>query len=97
MALPKGVHRVKRRLASDAVRWHFYAWRGGPKYWEDDRKEPTDPDFSRAYADAVKRPKPGKLTVPALVDAFLDSAAMPKGERSRADLRKWALRFAAEF
>lgn len=97
MALPKGVHRVKRTLAGGRVRWHFYAWRGGPKFWEDVRREPTDPDFARVYTEAVMRPQPTELTVPALVDAFLSSTAMPKGDRSRADLRKWALRFAAHF
>lgn len=97
MALPKGVHRVKRRLVSGAIRWHFYAYRGGPKFWEDDVREPRDPDFARAYAEAVARPEPAVLTTPAMVDQFLFSTAMPKGERSRADLRKWALRFAEHF
>lgn len=32
-----------------------------------------------------------------MVDEFLTSTAMPKAERSRQDLRKWALRFAEEF
>lgn len=26
---PKGVHRVRRKVAT-GVRYHFYAWRGGP-------------------------------------------------------------------
>lgn len=93
---PKGVHRVKRMLVS-GFRWHFYAWRGGPKFWIDDHREPRDPDFLLAWAEVVERPKPCVLMVPALVDNFLSSAAMPKGERSRADLRKWALRFADHF
>jgi integrase len=97
VALPKGVHRVKRKLAGGRVRWHFYAWRGWPKFWEDVRRAPTDRDFASAFADVAERPKPAVLTVPALVDAFLSSTAMPKGNRSRADLRKWALRFAAHF
>lgn len=35
--------------------------------------------------------------IPELVDKFLDSAAMPPRPRSRADVRKWALRFAKKF
>lgn len=50
-----------------------------------------------AFAECVERPAPAMLMVPKLVDEFLDSAAMPKGERSKADLRKWALRFAKHF
>lgn len=97
MPMPSKVHRVSRKLANGSTRWHFYAWRGGPKFWEDSTREPRAADFLIAYAEAVKTPKPGKRTVPALVDMFLDSAAMPKGERSRADVRKWVLRFAKHF
>lgn len=94
--LPKGVHRV-RRVVKDGVRWHFYAWRGGPSFWTDDRREPSDPDFFAAYAEVAERPKPSILMTPALVDLFLSSADIPKGARSVADLRKWALRFADHF
>lgn len=97
MALPKGVHRVRRKLASGKCRYHFYAWRGGPKFWVDDRLAPTDPDFHVAFADAFKRPKPKSLMTPALVDLFLSSAARAKSPRSFADQRKWLLRFAAYF
>lgn len=47
MQLPKGVHRVRRKLANGQSRFHFYAWRGrgAPKFWEDDKRNPTDPDF----------------------------------------------------
>jgi len=97
--LPKGVHRVSRKLTDGSTRWHFYAWRGrgAPKFWEDDVRFPRDPDFLVAFTEAVQRPVSGKLTIPKLVDMFLDSTAVPKGERSLADLRKWALRFADHF
>jgi integrase len=97
VALPKGVHRVGRKLSSGLRRWHFYAWRGGPKFWEDDAREPRDPDFARAFADVSTPRKPGILMTPALVDEFLSSAAMPKADRSKADLKKWVLRFAEHF
>jgi integrase len=95
--LPKGVHRVRRKLASGKSRWHFYAWRGGPKFWEDDRCKPSDPAFYQAFAAATARPKPADYMTPRMVDDFLSSTAMPKGERSQLDLRKWALRFAEHF
>lgn len=95
--LPKGVHRVRRKLASGQSRFHFYAWRGGPKFWVDDLHTPTDPDFFVAYTECTQRASSGELMVPNLVDKFLDSAAMPRAERSKADIRKWLLRFAAHF
>nr|WP_246237436.1 tyrosine-type recombinase/integrase [Halovulum dunhuangense] len=95
--MPKGVHRVRRRLASGKSRFHFYAWRGGPKFWVDDFKTPRDPDFHLAFADAIKRPKPKALMTPALVDLFLSSAARAKAARSFEDQQKWLLRFAAHF
>lgn len=56
---------------------------------------PRDPDF--ALADYAARPKLGALMLPVLADAFLSSTAIPDGKRSRADQRKWVLRFAAHF
>ena len=97
MTLPGGVHRVGRRLASEKVRWHFYAWRGGPKFWTDDVREPRNTDFVVALAEVLDRPQSDLRDVPSLVDRFLSSAAMPRGQRSRADLCKWTLRFAEHF
>ena len=97
MVLPKGVHRVRRKLASGRSRYHFYAWRGGPKFWVDEVQNPRDPDFHVAFADTVQRPKPSALMVPTLVDMFLSSAARAKSTRSYLDQRKWLLRFAEHF
>lgn len=94
--LPKGIHRVKRATRSGA-RFHFYAWRGGPKFWTSGNRHPTEPEFFAALAEAVARPKPDAYMTPQLVDDFLSSAEMPKGERTRADYRLWALRFAEAF
>lgn len=96
LEMPKGVHTVRRKLAGGAVRWHFYAWRGGPKFWTDDTRFPTDPAFHAALGAALARPK-GDYMTPHMVDDFLSSAEMPKGERTRKDYRLWALRFAAAF
>lgn len=94
--LPKGVHCV-RRVVKDGLRWHFYAWRGGPSFWVDDRRKPTDPDFYIAFAAAVERPKVSIMMVPAMVDEFLSSIFTAKAARSQADQRKWLLRLAEEF
>lgn len=94
--LPKGVHRVRRKVQG-GYRWHFYAWRGGPKFWTDDVRKPTESEFYHAFAEVTARPKPSEYMVPQMVDDFLSSTALPKAERSRLDLRKWGLRFADHF
>ena len=94
---PKGVHRVSKRLADGTRRYYFYAWRGGPRFWQDHNPQPNCPDFFAAYAAAIATPEPKTYSTPAMVDDFLSSTAMPKGERTRADYRTWALRFAEEF
>lgn len=96
LRLPKGVHRVKRVRRNDVI-WHFYAWRGGPKFWTDATRYPTDPAFHVAYAEAIKRPAPRRYMTSHMVDNFLDSPHMPASERTRQDYRKWALRFAEAF
>ncbi|MEY8143207.1 tyrosine-type recombinase/integrase [Falsihalocynthiibacter sp. CO-5D18] len=95
--LPKRVHRVRRKLANGKSRFHFYAWRGGPKFWQDSLRKPTDSEFYRELASATAQPKPLDYMVHQMVDEFLSSTAMPKGERSQSDIRKWALRFAEHF
>lgn len=97
MALPKGVHRVRRKLASGKSRYHFYAWRGGTKFWVDEMPNPRDPDFHVAFAEAIARPAPKAMMTSAMVDMFLSSPACAKAPRSKADQRKWLLRFAAHF
>ena len=95
-SFPDKVHAVRRKV-KDGVRFHFYAWRGGPKFWEDTLHYPTAPEFFQAFADVTARPKPAVYMTPNMVDDFLSSTAMPKGDRSRLDLRKWGLRFAEHF
>ena len=94
--LPKGVHRVPRKTRA-GVRFHFYAWRGGPKFWVGNTRHPTEREFFAALAEALKTPKPADYMTYQMVDDFLSSPEMPKGERTRADYRLWALRFAEGF
>jgi len=95
-SFPRKVHAVRRKL-KDGVRFHFYAWRGGPKFWVDAVHYPNSQEFFLAYTGAVERPRPADYMTQQLVDEFLSSTSMPKAKRSRADLRKWALRFAGHF
>lgn len=93
---PPLVHAVKAKRAGAPI-WHFYAWRGGPKFWEDRNQFPTDPAFYVELGKVLDLPRPSIYLAPAMVDDFLSSAAMPAGERTREDYRKWALRFALAF
>lgn len=94
--LPKGVHCV-RRQTKNGVKFHFYAWRGGPKFWTSNTRHPTKPEFFAALAEATIRPEPSDYMTPQMVDHFLSSAEMPPGERTRQDYQQWALRFADAF
>lgn len=94
--LPKGVHRVRRKVVS-GVRYHFYAWRGGPKFWEGTVASPNEPEFFHAFAECGKPTKPSEYLTSQLVDDFLSSAPLPKAERSKADIRKWLEFFCEEF
>ena len=53
-----GIHVVRRKLASGAVRYHYYAYRGGPKFWESDGERVDEkrlPDgFPQAYTTAIE-------------------------------------------
>ena len=95
-SFPDKIHAVRRKVKT-GIRFHFYAWRGGPKFWEDTVHYPTAPEFFQAFAQVTARPKPATYMTPEMVDDFLSSTAMPKGDRSQLDLRKWGLRFADHF
>jgi hypothetical protein len=56
----KGIHKVKKRLASGEIRVHFYAWRGGPAI----QAKPGTPEFVHAYNEAhssLRQPRAGTL------------------------------------
>jgi len=94
--LPKGVHRVRRKVVS-GVRYHFYAWRGGPKFWEGTNPNPKAPEFFHAFSQCGTPVSPAEYLTTHLVDDFLSSASLPKAERSSADIRKWLELFREEF
>ena len=56
----KGIHKVKKRLASGDIKIHYYAWRGGPAI----HAKPGTPEFVRAYNEAhtnIRQPRAGTL------------------------------------
>lgn len=65
----KGVHRVKRRLASGEVKTHFYAWRGGPKIEADPDSPEFIAEFQRLTADR-DRPTHHDGTLQFLITAY---------------------------
>lgn len=95
-SLPKGVHRVRRKLKCGA-KYHFYAWRGGPKFWEDVIPYPVEPEFFQAFSACTAPQKSSANLVDDLVTDFLSSDAMPPRARSRKDVELWVKRFQDEF
>jgi integrase len=56
----KGIHKVKKRLASGEIKVHYYAWRGGPAI----HAKPGTPEFVHAYNEAhssIRQPRAGTL------------------------------------
>ncbi|WP_253188523.1 tyrosine-type recombinase/integrase [Rhodobacter sp. 24-YEA-8] len=85
-------------MTNNGPKFHFYAWRGGPKFWASTQRYPDDPAFFAALAEAVKLPQVKQSYMTAtMVDDFLSSPHMPRGARSQADYRLWGLRFAEAF
>lgn len=103
--LPKGVHRVRRKLANGASKFHFYAWRGGPKFWESSSYCPCqETGFNEALATEIAAPKKALAlkyseTVDWLIDQYLTSAVYlhKLGTRSQADYKLWLDKFRKEF
>ena len=51
VAVLKGLHHVKRRLADGSVKHHYYAWRGGPKITAKPGTEAFNTEFFRLRAE----------------------------------------------
>ncbi|MBD9510048.1 tyrosine-type recombinase/integrase [Ensifer sp. ENS10] len=68
----KGIHKVKRRLASGEVRVHYYAWRGGPKM----EAEPNTESFAAELLKHRAESAPAEVkTLDDLIDTFQKSPA----------------------
>jgi integrase len=68
----KGIHKVKRLLADGQVRWHYYAWRGGPKMVSAPGTEAFSAELSKHKAESM--PIEVK-TLDSLITAFQKSPA----------------------
>lgn len=51
--LPKGIHKVKKRLSNGSVETYYYAWRGGPRLLS----KPHTDDFQIEYGAALQSRK----------------------------------------
>src|SRR5690242_4845520 len=82
-----GLHFIRRPLSGGRVRWHVYAWRGGPTIMTADQvlKPALTPEavaaYQRAHEDKTK-PKPRGDMFPALADAYLASPEYRAREES---------------
>jgi hypothetical protein len=84
----KGIHKVRRKLTDGRYRFHYYAWRGGPKFWTSDYavKEPVPDAFKAAYDKAVSA---NDLPVSSANNSFTEligkfkAEAMPKDASTR--------------
>ena len=86
----KGVHRVKRKLASGRIVEIHYAWRGGPCFWRSDSGIPKGgPAYVKAFADASPRGRAATGKVRSLILRWLASPEF-KGlaERTQSDFLK---------
>lgn len=91
----KGIHRVKTKLASGAVGFYFYAWRGGPRLVG----EPGSPEFVASYYAAVQsRREPDRSTFQSVIAGYKASQDfLGLSARSRADYLQQISRIEEKF
>ena len=89
LAQVKGIHRVKKRLASGEIVEHHYAWRGGPKFWTSASSVPKEgPGYWIAYNDALTTARPSHGLFREILTAYLGSPEFRKlAPRTQADIR----------
>ncbi len=74
-AVLKGVHTVRRRLATGAIETYYYAWRGGPRIFA----QPHTAQFVSEYAEAHQKVKlTGSSVLRSLITDFKSSAEFLK-------------------
>ena len=83
LVLPKGVHKVPRKLAGGRVAEHWYAWRGGPNILSvsADNATALQAAITAAYDGAIAKfntfvaPPPAPAILDTLITRFLGPAA----------------------
>lgn len=90
LAKVKGIHRVKKRLATGDVTEHHYAWRGGPRFWSSDSGIPKEgPQYWGAYHAIVTESRPSHGLFRDVLKQYLESPEFRKlAPRTQADMRK---------
>lgn len=86
--LLRGIHRVRKRLATGGTATYYYAWRGGPRL----EGRPGEPAFMASYNEAVAAHKgtlSDKRRFSYLLDRYRDSPEFSKlAPRTQSDYAK---------
>ncbi|MEL6323537.1 MAG: hypothetical protein AAFQ84_04835, partial [Pseudomonadota bacterium] len=98
----KGLHVVKKRVASGVSRFYYYAYRGGPKFWSTDKTridspgKRLPPEFIEAYHQAIENERlPTKGTLADAIRLYRERSPKfkkmkPKGQLARLKyLQQW--------
>lgn len=102
----KGIHRVRKRLATGAVREYHYAYRGGPCFWRTgDAMVVGSSDYIQAFGEASKPRRLRAQSDPvmasstrAVIERYRKSIHFQKlAARTQADYVKYLNAFDAEF
>lgn len=90
----KGLHTVKKQLASGKIETYYYAWRGGPSI----EAEPGSPEFVRLFTEKHKdRKQPTGRTVFTLIALFRASSDFPRNTKTATDYFRYLKLIEAEF
>ena len=83
----KGLHRVRKRLANGKMAEYHYAWRGGPRIWDNTMAyRPNSIEYVDAYRTATMSQTSSKGKFQEVIDQFFESSDYKKlGERTRKD------------
>ena len=99
----KGIHRVKRPLSGGRIRYHYYAWRSGPRFWtcDDTPIDPASPPrgFIAAWQKHfAEHQNPGHGTLHRLVHDWKNSHGFAAlGDAMRSDYARYADRILDKF
>ncbi|WP_201777011.1 hypothetical protein [Martelella endophytica] len=72
----KGVHKVRKKLASGKIVYYYYAWRGGPRIHGDPKTE-KDAFIAQYRQHMLTASTDGVLTLEGLIDLFTGSEKKP--------------------
>lgn len=95
----KGIHRVRKTLASGEIREYHYAWRGGPLVWHSGMKVSLgSPEYIKAFAEIDPPSLNAAGTFRSILIAFQASAEWRKlSPRTRSDYKRWIDRIDEKF